>query len=87
MSADISSLSTQVPKLDINEHSDRNDPAESAPSELVAQVDDLLNQLSSKFSNLSGEILGKMDEMSRRLDNLEATIQAGNIRGKGEVDN
>jgi len=25
MSADISSLSTQVPKLDINEHSDRDD--------------------------------------------------------------
>ncbi|KXL41839.1 hypothetical protein M433DRAFT_157194 [Acidomyces richmondensis BFW] len=82
-----SDTSSQVKKLDVNEHSDRVDAADSAPSELVAQVDDLLNQLSSKFSNLSGEILGKMDEMSRRLDNLEATIQAANTQGKGEGGN
>lgn len=33
--------------------------SDTAPSELVAVVDDLLNQLSSKFSNLSGEMIAK----------------------------
>ena len=61
----------------------------------MAVVDDFLNQLGTKFSNISGELIGKrtahvdliihasadkrpVDEMSRRLDNLEATIAAGN---------
>jgi len=39
-------------------------------------VDDLLNQLNTKFTTISSELLSKMDDMSRRLDNLEATIQA-----------
>jgi antitoxin component HigA of HigAB toxin-antitoxin module len=34
---------------------------ETAPSELVATVDDLLNQLSSKFSNLSSEMIAKSE--------------------------
>lgn len=33
--------------------------SDTAPAELVAVVDDLLNQLSSKFSNLSSELIGK----------------------------
>ncbi|KAF2825856.1 hypothetical protein CC86DRAFT_35906 [Ophiobolus disseminans] len=45
--------------------------------ELAAVVDDLLNQLSSKFTSISSELLAKMDDMSRRLDNLEATMQGG----------
>ncbi|OAL05299.1 hypothetical protein IQ06DRAFT_289520 [Phaeosphaeriaceae sp. SRC1lsM3a] len=45
--------------------------------ELAAVVDDLLSQLNTKFSTISSELLAKMDDMSRRLDNLEATIQAG----------
>jgi len=45
--------------------------------ELAAVVDDLLNQLNTKFSTISSELLAKMDDMSRRLDSLEATIQAG----------
>ncbi|KAH9877784.1 hypothetical protein J1614_003001 [Plenodomus biglobosus] len=45
--------------------------------QLTAVVDDLLNQLNSKFTTISSELLSKMDDMSRRLDNLEATIQAG----------
>ncbi|KAL5115544.1 hypothetical protein ACEQ8H_006520 [Pleosporales sp. CAS-2024a] len=45
--------------------------------ELAQVVDDLLNQLNTKFSTISSELLSKMDDMSRRLDNLEATIQAG----------
>ncbi|KAK1070192.1 hypothetical protein LTR74_004344 [Friedmanniomyces endolithicus] len=77
MSTDNATLSAQVKKLNITEET----ASDTAPSDLVAVVDDLLNQLSSKFSNLSGELIGKMDEMSRRLDNLEATIQAGNEQG------
>ncbi|KAL2357396.1 hypothetical protein BJ546DRAFT_308615 [Cryomyces antarcticus] len=69
--------------------------ADTAPSELATVVDELLNQLSSKFSNISQELISKskpnlalslkfcvyastevLDEMSRRLDGLEATIQA-----------
>ncbi|PSN66323.1 hypothetical protein BS50DRAFT_635462 [Corynespora cassiicola Philippines] len=46
-------------------------------AELAQVVDDLLNQLNSKFTTISSELLAKMDDMSRRLDNLESTIQAG----------
>lgn len=53
----------------------------SAPAELSAVVDELLNSLSNKFAGVSSEIFAKMDEMSRRLDNLEATLQA-NADGK-----
>jgi len=90
-----------------------------APGELTAVVDELLNQLSNKFSTISAELLAKsksppplsafalekmklegrgadtwstiVDDMSRRLDNLEATIQGGGApaqggrRGIGEV--
>jgi len=57
-------------------------PAEDAPAELSAVVDELLNSLSSKFAGVSSEIFAKMDEMSRRLDNLEATLQS-NAESKG----
>jgi len=49
----------------------------SAPAELSAVVDELLNSLSNKFAGVSSEIFANMDEMSRRLDNLEATLQSG----------
>lgn len=75
-------------------------------------VDDLLNQLNSKFNNLSGELLGKstslhanlfqdppgqycyqqvvdqcaVDEMSRRLDHLEANIAATNTQNEAESE-
>ncbi|KAF1968189.1 hypothetical protein BU23DRAFT_541521 [Bimuria novae-zelandiae CBS 107.79] len=46
-------------------------------AELQQVVDELLTQLQSKFTNVSNELLNKMEDMSRRLDNLEATIQTG----------
>ncbi|KAJ4290326.1 hypothetical protein N0V90_010542 [Kalmusia sp. IMI 367209] len=53
-------------------------------SELAQVVDDLLTQLNTKFSTVSSELLAKMDDMSRRLDNLEATIQTGDgSKGSG----
>ncbi|MCJ1224274.1 hypothetical protein MMC12_000918 [Toensbergia leucococca] len=56
---------------------------DDAPAELTAVVDELLNGLSTKFSAVSAEIFGKMDEMSRRLDTLEASIQAGSHTEQG----
>jgi heat shock factor-binding protein 1 len=44
-------------------------------------VDDLLNQLNTKFTTISSDLLSKMDDMSRRLDNLESQIQAGDGKG------
>ncbi|KAK3069007.1 hypothetical protein LTR53_012982 [Teratosphaeriaceae sp. CCFEE 6253] len=80
--SDNTTLSSQVNKLSISE----SNSSETPPSELVAVVDDLLNQLNSKFSNLSGELIGKLDEMSRRLDSLEANIQAGNEQARDDSD-
>lgn len=54
-------------------------------AELNAAVEELLNSLSNKFAGVSSEIFAKMDEMSRRLDNLEATVLAKTEGGnKGE---
>jgi len=69
-------------------------------AELAAVVDDLLNQLNTKFTTISSDLLSKskfplpsnradygsaddltVDDMSRRLDNLEAQIQAGDGKG------
>ncbi|KAK5137242.1 hypothetical protein LTR08_000212 [Meristemomyces frigidus] len=83
MSSDATTLSAQVNRLNIG---DDQQASETAPSELVAVVDDLLNQLSTKFSNISGELIGKLDEMSRRLDNLEATIAAGNAKAESQSE-
>jgi heat shock factor-binding protein 1 len=73
----------------------------------VHVVDDLLNQLTTKFSTMSSELIEKskstygqmamaivvqdanvrvVDEMSRRLDNLEATIQAGSTQTESDVE-
>jgi len=49
-----------------------------APAELSAVVDELLDALTAKFSSVSSELFSKMDEMSRRIDSLEANIQASN---------
>ncbi|KAI5240188.1 hypothetical protein E4T43_06294 [Aureobasidium subglaciale] len=64
--------------LNINKDHDTADSgAPESPSEdLATVVDDLLAQLSTKFANISSDLLTKMDEMSRRLDNLETSIQA-----------
>ncbi|KAM0698336.1 hypothetical protein Q7P36_001802 [Cladosporium allicinum] len=77
-----STLSAQVNRLSVQ---DSPTPApETQPADLVQVVDDLLNQLSSKFSSMSSELIQKMDDMSRRLDNLEATIQAGKAPGESD---
>ncbi|RYO94423.1 hypothetical protein DL766_002771 [Monosporascus sp. MC13-8B] len=55
---------------------DENKETSSSADELTIVVEDLLNSLSSKFAGVSSEIFAKMDEMSKRLDNLEAALQA-----------
>ncbi|KAL9014583.1 MAG: hypothetical protein Q9173_000767 [Seirophora scorigena] len=47
-----------------------------APNELINAVDELLDNLSTKFSKVSTEVFAKMDEMAQRLDELEASIKA-----------
>ncbi|OIW29630.1 hypothetical protein CONLIGDRAFT_631710 [Coniochaeta ligniaria NRRL 30616] len=53
--------------------------------ELAAQIDELLNTLSNKFSGVSSEIFAKMDEMSRRLDNLENQLKANTENSSGST--
>ncbi|KAF2190285.1 hypothetical protein K469DRAFT_27115 [Zopfia rhizophila CBS 207.26] len=60
-----------------------NSTGDTSTAELTAVVDELLGQLSQKFSTVSSELLAKMDDMSRRLDNLETTIQAGESSKSG----
>ncbi|CAK7240204.1 MAG: hypothetical protein STHCBS139747_001642 [Sporothrix thermara] len=50
--------------------------SEDARADLTAQLDDLLNTVSNKFAGVSSEIFAKMDEMARRLDNLESALKS-----------
>ncbi|CAK7566776.1 MAG: hypothetical protein SEPTF4163_004728 [Sporothrix epigloea] len=51
-------------------------PSDEARADLTAQLDDLLNTVSNKFAGVSSEIFAKMDEMARRLDNLESALKS-----------
>ncbi|KAI1633873.1 heat shock factor binding protein 1-domain-containing protein [Biscogniauxia mediterranea] len=63
------------------ETSNNKDANNSSSDELTVVVEELLNSLSNKFAGVSSEIFAKMDEMSRRLDNLEAALQANQENG------
>ncbi|KAI8958911.1 heat shock factor binding protein 1-domain-containing protein [Daldinia sp. FL1419] len=60
---------------------DTKKQAGNSSDELTTVVEELLNSLSSKFDGVSSEIFAKMDDMSRRLDNLEASLQANEENG------
>ncbi|KAL1589968.1 hypothetical protein WHR41_01142 [Cladosporium halotolerans] len=77
-------LSAQVNRLSIS--GTPSPSSETQPSDLVSVVDDLLNQLNSKFSTMSSDLIAKMDEMSQRLDSLEATIQASNAQNDSDAE-
>ncbi|KXN82966.1 Heat shock factor-binding protein 1 [Leucoagaricus sp. SymC.cos] len=47
----------------------------SSPHELTAFVETLLEQLDTKFDDMSKQILDRMSQMSSRVDALEASIQ------------
>ncbi|KAH0432852.1 hypothetical protein COL154_000381 [Colletotrichum chrysophilum] len=56
--------------------SNQSAASEDAKGDVNAAVEELLNTISNKFAGVSSEIFAKMDEMSRRLDNLEAALLA-----------
>ncbi|KEZ39065.1 hypothetical protein SAPIO_CDS10449 [Scedosporium apiospermum] len=66
-----------------NSSSGKADTAEDSRADLNAAVEDLLNSLSNKFAGVSSEIFAKMDEMSRRLDSLEAELRAAKEKDSG----
>ncbi|ORY19524.1 heat shock factor binding protein 1-domain-containing protein [Clohesyomyces aquaticus] len=72
----------EIPPRTTSEAALNSTTNDASTAELTAVVDELLGQLNQKFSTISSELLSKMDDMSRRLDNLEATIQGGDS-GKG----
>ncbi|KAI0281760.1 heat shock factor binding protein 1-domain-containing protein [Russula aff. rugulosa BPL654] len=47
----------------------------SSPHELTAFVETLLEQLDTKFDDMSSQIIDRMMQMSQRVDALEASIQ------------
>ncbi|KZT59185.1 hypothetical protein CALCODRAFT_467294 [Calocera cornea HHB12733] len=47
----------------------------SSPHELTAFVESLLTQLETRFDEMSGQVLERMNAMSTRVDALEASIQ------------
>ncbi|OLN81373.1 hypothetical protein CCHL11_10157 [Colletotrichum chlorophyti] len=57
--------------------------SEDAKGDVNAAVEELLNTISNKFAGVSSEIFAKMDEMSRRLDNLEAALLANKEKEGG----
>ncbi|KAL0944020.1 heat shock factor binding protein 1 [Colletotrichum truncatum] len=57
--------------------------SEDAKGDVNAAVEELLNTISNKFAGVSSEIFAKMDEMSRRLDNLEAALLASKEKEAG----
>nr|AXS58680.1 heat shock binding protein 1 homeolog b [Epichloe coenophiala] len=53
---------------------------ENSHLDVSVAVEELLNTLSSKFASVSSEIFAKMDEMSRRLENLEAALRESKVK-------
>ncbi|KAI1337533.1 heat shock factor binding protein 1-domain-containing protein [Xylariaceae sp. FL0016] len=66
-----------------NTKKDATQQGANGSDELTVVVEELLNSLSNKFAGVSSEIFAKMDEMSRRLDSLEAALQANGEEKSG----
>ncbi|KAJ5897922.1 hypothetical protein N7504_008210 [Penicillium tannophilum] len=58
------------------EESFLSQPNSDAQGQLTVAVDELLDQLQGKFDNVSKEMFSKLDDMTRRLDELEASLSA-----------
>ncbi|GAB7357832.1 hypothetical protein MBLNU230_g0004t1 [Neophaeotheca triangularis] len=60
-----SSLSAQINELSLSSAEAAKDAnTDQAPAELVAAVDDLLNQLNSNFNQVSGDLIAKSEFLS-----------------------
>ncbi|KAH7152370.1 heat shock factor binding protein 1-domain-containing protein [Dactylonectria estremocensis] len=57
--------------------------SEDARADVTAAVEELLNTLSNKFAGVSSEIFAKMDDMSERLDKLEAALKESQSKDTG----
>jgi len=49
-------------------------PDPNAPQDLTLFVQTLLQQMQSKFEQMSESIIGRIDEMGNRIDDLEKSI-------------
>ncbi|TQV99297.1 hypothetical protein V2A60_004774 [Cordyceps javanica] len=58
----------------------QNNPGDDARTELNAAVEELLNTIQNKFAGVSSEIFAKLDDMSSRLDKLEAELRENNSK-------
>ncbi|KAJ4145485.1 hypothetical protein LMH87_004334 [Akanthomyces muscarius] len=61
----------------------QNNSGDDAPTEFNAAVEELLNTIQNKFAGVSSEIFAKLDDMSSRLDKLEAELRANNAKDNG----
>ncbi|ETN41986.1 uncharacterized protein HMPREF1541_03925 [Cyphellophora europaea CBS 101466] len=60
--------------------------AQEASHRLAEAIDDFLGDLDKKFSNISNEILTRLDDMAERCDRLEQEIllrDSGAVKGLG----
>ena len=61
--------------------------AKSTPAEeLTVMIDDMLNDLTGKFHAITSEIMAKMDDMGRRIDNLEASLNHEAEKADGDKE-
>ncbi|XP_043073778.1 heat shock factor-binding protein 1-like protein 1 [Puntigrus tetrazona] len=49
-------------------------PESKAAKDLTAVMETTMQQLQSRFQNLSDQIISKMDEMGTRIDDLEKNV-------------
>ncbi|KAF5546243.1 heat shock factor binding 1 [Fusarium phyllophilum] len=78
-------MASNEPQPDPTANSKPENPSDDARADVTAAVEELLNSLSNKFAGVSSEIFAKMDEMSRRLDNLEAALQESKAKEGGST--
>ncbi|EWY99237.1 hypothetical protein FOQG_00369 [Fusarium oxysporum f. sp. raphani 54005] len=78
-------MASNEPQPDTTANSKPENPSDDARADVTAAVEELLNSLSNKFAGVSSEIFAKMDEMSRRLDNLEAALQESKAKDGGST--
>ncbi|ATY64067.1 Heat shock factor binding 1 [Cordyceps militaris] len=58
----------------------QNNSGDDARTEFNAAVEELLNTIQNKFAGVSSEIFAKLDDMSSRLDKLEAELRENNSK-------
>ncbi|KAM5342571.1 hypothetical protein ACJ41O_013537 [Fusarium nematophilum] len=78
-------MASNDPKTDPASSVKPENASDDARADVTAAVEELLNTLSNKFAGVSSEIFAKMDEMSRRLDNLEAALQESKAKDGGST--